>query len=150
VTPAEPDEVAESIPTAPGPTAEAPRPHQYSPWLIVLLLAALVGLAVGAGIVLRGSSLGLARVQDAAARPTFVVSAPPSPSLSGSPRPAALPPSPASAEYEIKAGDTLRSIAQEVYGDSARWPLIYDANRQTIGSDPDALNAGTRLRIPPP
>lgn len=150
MTPAEPNEVAESAPTAPEPTAATWRAHQYWPWLIVLLLAAIVGLVVGAAIVLRGRSFGAARAADVAARPTFVVSAQPSPSLSGSPRPAALPSSPASDDYEVKAGDSLRSIAEQIYGDATKWPRIYDANRQTIGPDPDALNAGTRLRIPPP
>ena len=42
------------------------------------------------------------------------------------------------------------SMNAQVYGDAAQWPRIYDANRQTIGSDPDTLSAGTRLRIPRP
>jgi nucleoid-associated protein YgaU len=43
----------------------------------------------------------------------------------------------------------MRSIAQQVYGDPALWPRIYDANRDVIGPNPDSLQAGTRLRIPP-
>jgi nucleoid-associated protein YgaU len=116
----------------------------------VLLLAAILGLSAGVGIVLRGRSFGTPQSSDAVARPTFVIASVPSPSPSGSPRPAAVPSATASDEYTVEAGDTLRSIAQQVYGDPAQWPRIYDANRQTIGSDPDTLSAGTRLRIPRP
>ncbi len=117
---------------------------------LVLLLAALLGLSAGVGVVLRGRSFGTPLSPDAAARPTFVVAAVPSPSPSGSPRPVAVPTTATAsdAEYTVEAGDTLRSIAQQVYGDAAQWPRIYEANRQTIGSDPDTLSAGTQLRIP--
>jgi nucleoid-associated protein YgaU len=119
--------------------------------LLLLMLAAILGLSVGVGIVLRGRSFGTPLASDAVARPTFVIatSPSPSPSPSGSPRPAVVPTATASeAEYTVEAGDTLRSIAQQVYGDPTQWPRIYDANRQTIGSDPDTLSAGTRLRLP--
>jgi nucleoid-associated protein YgaU len=51
-------------------------------------------------------------------------------------------------EYVVQPGDTLRSIARDEYGDPEQWPRVYDANRDVIGSDPDTLRAGTRLRIP--
>ena len=51
--------------------------------------------------------------------------------------------------YYVAAGDTLRSIAEEVYGEQDAWPLIYEANRGLIGADPDALVAGAALRLPP-
>ncbi len=118
----------------------------------VLLLAALLGLSAGVGVVLRGRSFGAPLSSDVAARPTFVVASVPSPSPSGSPQPVAVPTTATSSdgEYTVEAGDTLRSIAQQVYGDAAQWPRIYDANRQIIGADPDTLSAGTRLRIPRP
>lgn len=114
----------------------------------MLLLAAILGLSAGVGIVLRGRSFGAPLSPDAVARPTFVIATSPSPSPSDSPRPAAVPSVTASDEYTVEAGDTLRSIAQQVYGDAAQWPRIYDANRQVIGSDPDTLSAGTTLRVP--
>ena len=49
--------------------------------------------------------------------------------------------------YLVRTGDTLRSIAAEVYGDERRWDDIYRANRATIG-DPDALKVGSTLVIP--
>jgi nucleoid-associated protein YgaU len=124
--------------------------------LLVLLVAASVGAAIGVGVVLRGRSFGTPLPADPEARPTFVVarvpSPSPSPSTSGSPRPVPVPTSVTSSgdDYTVRAGDTLRSIAQQVYGDAAQWPRLYDANRDTIGPDPDTLNAETRLRIPRP
>jgi len=119
--------------------------------LLLLVLAATLGAALGVGVVLRGRSFGAQLPADQAARPTFVIAAPPSPSPSGLPRSSATPATAQnSEEYTVEAGDTLRSIAQQVYGDASQWPRIYDANRETIGPDPDTLNAGTRLRIPRP
>jgi nucleoid-associated protein YgaU len=51
--------------------------------------------------------------------------------------------------YEIQAGDTLATIAQQFYGDPTEWRRIYDANKDTIGADPDKLKLGTKLTIPP-
>jgi nucleoid-associated protein YgaU len=51
--------------------------------------------------------------------------------------------------YEIQAGDTLLSIAQQFYGDTAQWRRIYDANRDVIGNNPDTLKLGTTIKIPP-
>jgi nucleoid-associated protein YgaU len=162
-TPAEPDAgiaatiatPAESDETVAEDAGAAPRRRRW-PWvsLLLLLLAASLGMALGVGVVLRGRSFGAQLPADQAARPTFVVAAPPSPSPSGSPRAASTPGTAAattsSDEYTVEAGDTLRSIAQQVYGDPAQWPRIYDANRETIGPDPDTLSAGTRLRLPRP
>ena len=165
VTPADPDEAPEPLPGTPEP-ADLPEPvpgppeqadltqplrtHRRWPWLVllVLILVAMLGVVAGVGIVLRGRSFGPPLPSDTAARPTFVIAALPSPSPSGSPRPAAVPSATASDEYTVEAGDTLRSIAEQVYGDPAQWPRIYDANRDTIGPDPNALSAGLRLHIP--
>jgi len=51
--------------------------------------------------------------------------------------------------YTVVAGDTLPSIANEVYGDANRWTAIYDANRATIGNDPNLIQIGEQLTIPP-
>lgn len=51
--------------------------------------------------------------------------------------------------YEVKSGDTLLSIAQDVYGDQAQWRRIYDANKDVIGADPDKLKLEQKLKIPP-
>jgi nucleoid-associated protein YgaU len=62
---------------------------------------------------------------------------------------ASTPPAAGGESYEIQAGDTLGTIAQQFYGDSTLWRPIYDANKDTIGSDPDKLKLGTKLTIPP-
>jgi nucleoid-associated protein YgaU len=49
----------------------------------------------------------------------------------------------------VQPGDTLRSIAHEVYDDANSWLRLYDANRDVIGPDPDTLQPGTLLRVPP-
>jgi nucleoid-associated protein YgaU len=150
VTPAEPDEVIEPAPAAPDHTDEPLRTRRRWPWfaLVVVIVVAVLGIVVGVGIVRRGRSFGPPLPSETTARPTFVIAAAASPSPSGSLRPGALPSATANDEYTVEAGDSLRSIAQQVYGDPAQWPRIYDANSETIGPDPDALSAGTRLRIP--
>jgi phage tail protein X len=50
--------------------------------------------------------------------------------------------------YYVAAGDSLRSIAEHVYGEQEAWASIYEANRGLIGPDPDALAAGAALRLP--
>lgn len=52
--------------------------------------------------------------------------------------------------YIVKAGDNLNNIAKQFYSATAKWELIYQANRRTIGDDPAALKVGMELRIPPP
>ena len=98
-----------------------------------------------------------------AAPPTVAAAAPaPSPARPplASPVPSAAPvvaaPTPSAAAstdsdqtYEVKAGDTLLSISEEVYGDATKWRKIYDANKDTIGADPDKLKLEMKLKIPP-
>jgi LysM repeat protein len=61
----------------------------------------------------------------------------------------ALPGGGAAARYTVGAGDTLSGIAAAL-GTPGGWPALYAANRRTIGSDPDAIRAGTVLAIPYP
>lgn len=50
--------------------------------------------------------------------------------------------------YTVRSGDSLSKIAREVYGDSSKWQLIYDANRSVIGHDPADLKVGMKLVLP--
>ena len=56
--------------------------------------------------------------------------------------------------YRVQPGDTLKRIAAEHLGDSARWPVIFEANKgreQAYGgalTDPDLILVGWVLRIP--
>lgn len=105
-----------------------------------------------------------------AAAPTVAVSASPqrpglvTPAASPSPaggaasRPAGTPtpgagaastPAQGGETYTVEPGDTLLGIAEKVYGDSTKWRRIYDANKDVIGPNPDALKVEMKLRIPP-
>lgn len=48
-------------------------------------------------------------------------------------------------QYIVKAGDTLQSIAANLYGDASRWYLIADANNLSGSS---TLPEGFALKIP--
>lgn len=49
--------------------------------------------------------------------------------------------------YTVQPGDSLGSIAEEIYGSTAAYRTIYDANRETLASI-DAIRVGQRLRLP--
>jgi nucleoid-associated protein YgaU len=50
-------------------------------------------------------------------------------------------------EHLVRAGETLASLAERYYGDAARAPEIYAANRDRI-RDPSQLHPGQTLVIP--
>jgi LysM repeat protein len=58
------------------------------------------------------------------------------------------PPPPEARTVTVQPGDTLPSIAQQVYGDANQWTTIYNANREAIGNNPNIIKAGTELTIP--
>ena len=153
----EPQPAPAEEPAAPPPGR---RPTRI-PWVwLVIGGAAVLGVLVGIGVALNGQSLGVGPNASPVARPTFVIGAATPSVVSPVPSPSpglAAPASPAGAEstptasvseYVVEPGDTLRSIAQTVYGDAEEWPRIYAANRDQIGPNPDALQAGMRLQIP--
>jgi nucleoid-associated protein YgaU len=49
--------------------------------------------------------------------------------------------------YTVRSGDTLSAIADEFYGDPAKFRIIFAANREVI-DDPDVIVPGQVLRIP--
>jgi aspartate/glutamate/glutamine transport system substrate-binding protein len=57
---------------------------------------------------------------------------------------------PAGSEYVVQPGDTLSTIAGKVFGDIApgAWRAIWQANKATIGDDPNRLKVGMRLTLP--
>lgn len=67
-------------------------------------------------------------------------------------RPAAAKPATTnkSRTYTVKSGDSLSRIAanKSIYGDASKWRKIYDANKKTIGANPNNLTAGMKLVIP--
>jgi nucleoid-associated protein YgaU len=127
----------------------------------VLTAAIVLGLAVGVTLGVRGNAFGTGSASDQGSRPTIVLGQAASPSaIARSPVPApttTAPGAPPTAgpeqatefdEYVVAPGDTMRSIAQQAYGDADLWPRIYEANRDLIGPDPNALQVGAHLRIP--
>ncbi len=60
-----------------------------------------------------------------------------------------LPGRKAPVRYTVAAGDTLSGIAAE-FAVRGGWPALYAANRRAIGSDPNAIHAGTVLTFPHP
>ena len=50
--------------------------------------------------------------------------------------------------YEVQPGDSLRKIAQHIYGDEMKWKRIWEANKAQI-PNPDRIQAGLQLSIPP-
>lgn len=50
--------------------------------------------------------------------------------------------------YTVVSGDSLSKIAKHHYGDAAKWHQIYDANKSTIGSNPDRIEVGQVLKLP--
>jgi LysM repeat protein len=78
---------------------------------------------------------------------TAVAPAPPQeepPDEPGQPKP---PPVQPGSTYVVQPGDTLSKIAQQVYGDFRRWPLIFEANRDKL-TDPSLIRVGMELQIP--
>jgi nucleoid-associated protein YgaU len=51
-------------------------------------------------------------------------------------------------QHTVERGENLSQLASFFYGDSSRWRIIYDANRQTIGRNPNVIRPGQRLHIP--
>jgi nucleoid-associated protein YgaU len=127
--------------------------------LLVLAVAGALGLATGVLLVRRGRALGSdSSTAEAVVRPTFVISTAASPvvpgaspsAVNGGPPPRGSGPTPGASttSYTVEPGDTLRSIAQKVYGDANQWPRLYEANRDAIGANPDNLQAGMQLNVP--
>ncbi len=51
--------------------------------------------------------------------------------------------------YIVRPGDSLSTVAEVSYGDPTLWRVIYNFNRDKIGDNPNAIQAGMALRVPP-
>jgi len=56
-------------------------------------------------------------------------------------------PAPEATYHTVVKGDTLSKIAQTVYGDMMKYPVIFEANKPML-KDPDLIYPGQVLRIP--
>ena len=52
------------------------------------------------------------------------------------------------ATHKVVAGDSLSALAKAYYNDSDLWPIIFDRNRDAIGSNADRIKVGQSLLIP--
>jgi nucleoid-associated protein YgaU len=130
--------------------ASEPRPGWARWWLWLIPAAAIFGLGFGVATGALAPGLGSAPNRGVSALPTVVFASYATPSnIAPSPVATDQPPPEEVDEYTVEPGDSLRSIAAKVYGDPDRWSEIYDANRESIGSDPDSLRVGLRLRLRP-
>lgn len=60
------------------------------------------------------------------------------------------PPGPGGIQtHTIRAGDSLSTVADKYYGDPTLWRTIYNFNRDKIGDNPNAIQAGMTLKVPP-
>ena len=53
-----------------------------------------------------------------------------------------------STTYIVKQGDSLWAIASNEYNDGTKWQDIYNANKVTIGDNPNVLTVGMLLTVP--
>ena len=57
-------------------------------------------------------------------------------------------PMPPGETYTVVSGDSLSKIAKHHYGDAAKWHQLYEANKATIGTNPDHIEIGQVLTLP--
>ena len=50
--------------------------------------------------------------------------------------------------HVVVRGDWLSKIAQRYYGDMRKWPVIFEANRDIIGENPNLIEPGQRFLVP--
>jgi len=76
---------------------------------------------------------------------------PADPALTTMPAPPAAKPAgpPSPKQILVVKGMTLSGLAKTEYGDWRLWPLLWDANRTQVGSNPNMLRTGISLMVPP-
>lgn len=52
--------------------------------------------------------------------------------------------------WTVKSGDSLSKIAKDVYDNAGQYMKIYEANKTTIGGDPNLIKPGQKLVLPNP
>jgi len=54
----------------------------------------------------------------------------------------------ATSDYTIKSGDNLWNIAKDHMGSGLKWHEIYNMNKDVLGSNPDLIFSGVKLKLP--
>ena len=50
--------------------------------------------------------------------------------------------------YTVRPGDSLSKIAKTLMGDAKKWRVLYEANKDVVGGNPDLIQPGQVLKIP--
>ena len=50
--------------------------------------------------------------------------------------------------HNLKQEEDLWFLAEYYYGDAGLWDIIYYANKEQIGDDPENISAGMKIEIP--
>ncbi len=48
----------------------------------------------------------------------------------------------------VASGESLSLISGRYWGDVLLWPILYKANRQTVGPNPNLITVGMKLSVP--
>lgn len=66
------------------------------------------------------------------------------------PQEPAAPPAPPQRTHVIASGETLSHLALKYYGSATqeKWMIIYEANKELIGDNPNKVRVGMELVIP--
>ncbi len=63
--------------------------------------------------------------------------------------PSPATPLPRPTYHVVARGESLSKIARRYYGNVRKWPILYEANRRTIGPDPNMIHPNQKLLVPP-
>lgn len=93
-------------------------------------------------------SIKLSEWKDYSARRITLPAEPSKPAQAQEPARTGKPEAAAAKTYTVKSGDCLWNIAKKFYGKGGDYAKIYNANKGTIGSNPNLIYPGQVLTIP--